>query len=301
MLTKRLALYTTIYTGVEQYLPSWYESILAQTDRNFDIWIGLDGLDTNSVVATIGKNVPATWVTAETDDSPAQLRDRAIARMVSEYPAIVFVDSDDVLDPTRVEAARESLFKHDVNGCAQRIIDKHGKDTGIIFQPRPGEKIGTVLPRNNIFGLSNSAYRADILARCLPIPAECILVDWFLITRAWGMDALLSFDSTCRMNYRQCATNTARVLPPFTVEYIILATERVLNHYRMIFENAPEVKNQHRITLQAARDHVEIFYNSVSTSTDTLDLYVQTLNQLPPEHIWWSCVAHPQLEDIWKH
>lgn len=299
-LTERLALYTTVYPGVERYLSAWYESVLAQTDRNFDIWIGVDELGVDVVIAAMGTNVPAKWIMAGIGDFPAQIRQTAIARMANEYPAVVFVDSDDVLDPTRVEAARESLRQNDVDGCAMRLIDGSGLDLGIVFKPPNGMDIATILPRNNVFGLSNTAYRSQILRRCLPIPAECAIVDWFLITRAWILGARLGFDFTPRMAYRQHGCNVARVLPPFTPQQVILAARLVLSHYTLILESISEHQSQHRIQLGSARDRVEAFCEAIKGSPDVLHQYVQALNELPPNHIWWACVAHPRLEEIWK-
>ncbi len=35
----KLAVYTTIYPGVEPYLPDWCRSLLGQTDQSSDLWI----------------------------------------------------------------------------------------------------------------------------------------------------------------------------------------------------------------------------------------------------------------------
>lgn len=300
MLRERSALYTTVYPGVEKYLSAWYESVLSQTDRNFDIWIGVDELDVGMVVAAMGADLPATWVIAAKGASPTQIRQEAISRIVHEYSTVVFVDSDDVLEPTRVEAARESLQEHDVSGCAMRIMDEDGHDLGIVFEPPDGVDIATILPRNNVFGLSNTAYRSQTLGRCLPIPAGCVLVDWFLITRAWDLGAHLDFDFTPRMAYRQHPRNVARVLPPFTLRQVKLATQQVLNHYAFVLENVPDLHPQYRAELEVARDRVRAFCVAINDHPDILHQYVQALNQLPPKHIWWACVAHPQLEKIWK-
>lgn len=300
ILTDRLALYTTVYPGVEKYLPAWYKSVLAQVDQDFDIWIGVDGLDTSTVVAAMDADRYVTWVVATKGDSPAQIRQKAIAGIVHEYPAVVFVDSDDVLEPTRVVAARESLTQSDVTGCAMRIIDERGTDLGIVLRPPEGQDIARLLPRGNVFGLSNTAYRTPILRQCLPIPADCVLVDWFLITRAWTLDACLDFDFTPRMAYRQHPHNTARVLPPFTPQTVTSDTKRVLDHHALVLENVPELRSQHRAELEAARECVRGFHRSIEDSPDMLHRYTEALNQLPANPIWWACVAHPQLEEIWK-
>lgn len=297
----QLALYTTIYPGVERYLPVWYESVVAQTDTNFDIWIGVDELTVERVKEVVGGSLSARWVIAEEGNSPAQIREKAIARMVDEYSIVVFVDSDDVLEPTRVEAARKSLQESDVSGCAMRIVDKDGNDTGITFEPPTGVKLTKMLPRVNVFGLSNTAYRSQILRQCLPIPADCVLVDWFLITCAWTRGANLVFDNVPRMAYRQHAQNIARILPPFTQRQVLTAAELVLEHYACVLNHIPELQPQHRVEIEDACGRVEMFYASLQKSADRLRQYVDALNHMPPKHVWWSYVAHPELEEIWKN
>lgn len=298
MITNRLALYTTVYPGVERYLSAWYESVVAQTDRNFDVWIGLDEIDVSDVIARIGKDLSVIWVTG--DDGPVRVRGKAMDRMVSDYPAVIFVDSDDLLDPTRVESARKSLEEFDLSGCAMRIIDEDGNDLGAVFEPPPGEDIEAILTRYNVFGLSNTAYRSQVLRKCLPLPEECVLVDWFLVTRAWIQVARLGFDHICRMAYRQRSSSIALVLPPFTARQVISATEQVLNHYALVLANKPEPLYGRWNALKSAHERVEAFYKSIKNSQDILNQYVQRLNQLEPNYMWWTCVAHPKLEDIWK-
>jgi hypothetical protein len=300
MLTERLALYTTVYPGVEKYLSAWYDSIKAQTDQNFDVWIGVDSLDVGAVTEAMGANPSVRWVLGRDGDSPAQIRQRAIENMVRQSPAVVFADSDDVLDPTRVDAARGALQKHDVSGCAMRMIGEDGRDLGLTFQLPAGAEASTILPRYNVFGLSNTAYRSEVLGRCLPVPADCVLVDWFLATYAWTSGARLHFDSACRMAYRQHANNTAPVLPPFTHQQVVSAAERVLRHFAFILTRIPELQPQHRAEVETAQNLVEGFYTTMRSYPDITNQYVCALNQLPRGHIWWDIVAHPHLEEIWK-
>jgi hypothetical protein len=73
-----------------------------QTDRDFDVWIGVDALEPRREAEALGGLQEAHWVLAEAGDSPARVRERAVSRLVDDYPATVFVDSDDVLLPGRV-------------------------------------------------------------------------------------------------------------------------------------------------------------------------------------------------------
>ena len=300
MFTERLALYTTVYPGVEKHLSAWYDSVKTQTDQDFDVWIGVDGLDVGAVTVAMRARPSVKWVMGRDGDSPAQIRQRAIEQMVQQYPAVVFVDGDDVLDPTRVEAARKALQENDVSGCAMRIIDEDGHDLGLTFQPPDGAEASTILPRYNVFGLSNTAYRSETLRRCLPISADCVLVDWFLATCAWTSGARLHFDLTCRMAYRQHANNTAHVLPPFAPQQVVSAAALVLSHYTFILTGIPELQPQHRVEVETAQKLVEGFCTTMKTHPDVINQYVSALNQISCAHIWWDIVAHPQLEEIWR-
>jgi hypothetical protein len=296
-----LAVYTTVYPGVEKYLEAWTHSICQQTDFNFDLWIGIDSFSVEQVSALIGKDLRPNWVVASDGESPTQIRIKAIKKLAHSYSSVVFVDSDDLLDPSRVEAARASLNYFDVVACALRIIDESGHDLGLIFGSENRKDIDSLLPRYNVFGLSNTAYRAEVLSRCLPLSDESELLDWQLATRAWIGGAALGFDPTPRMLYRQYSSNIARVLPPFNATHILDATRRVLGHYRCLFERVEDWPLKHRNALLAASERAQSFHRSISHSSETLGKYVNALDRLRPRYVWWWCVAHPELEHIWKN
>jgi len=212
----------------------------------------------------------------------------------------VLVDSDDLLYPARVERARKALQTYEVAGCALSIIDEMGRSLGTTFGPPAGASIEALLPSYNVFGMSNSAYRSEVLRACLPIPPNCVLVDWLLATRAWAHGASMSFDAAPGMAYRQYGANTARVVPPFTEQQVLEAAGRVLNHYRAVMSSGCGIPVDKLEQLQTAQSRAETFMTSISRSARTLHNYVQALNGIPPLYIWWWCVAHPELEAIWK-
>jgi hypothetical protein len=292
---ERLAVYTTWYPGIEPFLPAFVRSLAGQSDADFDLWIGLDGMRRDDAAAALGGR-EATFVEAPPGASNAEVRQEPIQRIVAGYDAVVFVDSDDVLHPSRVEAARRALEGCDVYGCAQTIIDGDGDDAGIVFGPGETDDAVALLPRYNVFGLSNTAYRTDVLARCLPLPRGCVLIDWQLATRAWLLDASLAFDPTPRMSYRQYGANTARVLPPFTEDDVRAAAARVVGHYRSL----PAAPASGRPELEEARERAESFGNFATASPASLTRYVKALNALTPRFVWWWSVANPQLEEIWR-
>jgi hypothetical protein len=58
---ERLAVYTTVYPGAEPYLSAWYQSVLRQIDRNFDLYVSLDSLSAEAVIAAIGYDPQVTF------------------------------------------------------------------------------------------------------------------------------------------------------------------------------------------------------------------------------------------------
>lgn len=301
MPAERLALYTTVYPGVERFLPEWFASVRQQTDVDFDIWIGLDGLAPAAVSAILGTSEGLHWVPAPAGASPAQVRGGAIELMVSRYPGILFVDSDDVLLPARVAAARRMLATADLGACALELMDETGAALAGVLGTGAECDAAAMLPRCNVFGLSNTAYRTTALRACLPLPADCVLIDWFLATRAWANGAGLAFDPVPRMRYRQYAANIAPVRPPFTPAQIRAATGRVMDHYRCVLDHGGTSLNGHRALLEAERARVQAFASAMERDPWLLEAYTGKLNALAPGTAWWWQVAHPSLEALWMN
>ncbi len=298
---QRIAVYTTIYPGVEVYLPDWYRSVQAQTDQEFELWIGLDGIEAGAVETAIGKHLEAVWVPSEPDNTPARIRQRSLARIVEDFDAVVLVDSDDILYPSRVAAARAALQTSDLAACALRLVDQHRQDLGTILTLPERAVPDTILPRSNVFGFSNSAYRSELLRRCLPLPAGVILVDWFLATKAWLKGAKLAFDPIVRMEYRQHGANTAPIRFPLDANQVIRDTKNVRQHYSLLQASPMEnVLSDRWAQVQKAAADVQLFSERVISQPKNLENYICNLNALEPQVAWWWDVAHPALRWMWN-
>ena len=216
-------------------------------------------------------------MTAPTGASPAHVRQTALEAVVEESDAVVFVDSDDILDPSRVAAARDALATSDVVACALRLADATGVELGETFGPLAETDPAAELPTYNVFGLSNSAYRTDVA--CLPAhpgrvrPHRLASRDTGL-----GFGARMVFDDTPRMVYRQGASRATRVSPPFDAEQVLDATSLVLGHYRLVLDNPPALPAAVAASLAAARDRAERFRRAISASPRILSRYIDALN-----------------------
>jgi len=297
-----MALYTTVYPGVEAYLPDWYRSVRSQTDQDFELWIGLDGIEASAVEEAIGTQVEAVWVSSESGDSPAGIRHRCLERIVKDFDAVILVDSDDILHPTRVAAARIALQTSELAACALRLVDQYREDLGTTLTLPEGETPDSLLARNNVFGFSNTAYRSELLRRCLPFSAEIVLVDWFLATTAWLKGGTLAFDPVVRMEYRQHGTNMAPIRFPFDAKQVMLDTQKVSKHYHFLLQTSPieNVRPDRWAQVQEASKDVQIFFETIVSQPQRLESYVRNLNTLKPRVVWWWDVAQPALQWMWK-
>jgi hypothetical protein len=296
-----MALYAAVYPAALPFLEAWHASVQAQADRDFDLWISLDGLTEAAVTAQLGMRQAATFVVAEPGSTPAQVRQQALSRIADRYDAVVLVDSDDVLHPDRVAAARAWLEGADVAACGLRLVDEAGRPLGMSLATPGDGQPESILPRTNAFGLSNTAYRSAMLRACLPIPAVAVLVDWYLITMAWLQGARLAFDPTARMDYRQHGANMAKIRSPFTPERVRADTALVREHFRLVLDNLPPGALPERATqVRQADADITAFEQRVVEDEAGLTRYVQQLNAAPPPLLWWASVAHPPLRSQWS-
>ena len=301
MSSEELVVYTTWHPGLEAYLSDWGRSVRAQTDSAFRLVVGVDGIEAEPWIARLNLQQKVQWIAVPTGASPAQVRQAALQAIVDDASAVAFVDSDDILEPSRIAGARNALVGADVTACALRLADASGKDFGEVFGPPEGLDPVADLPYHNVFGLSNTAYRSVTLRACLPIPDECVLIDWLLATRAWALGARMAFDATPRMIYRQHSASATRVSPPFTADQILKATNLVLGHYRLVLDSRPALPSVPASVLRSAFTRVERFHDAVSTSPEMLARYVDALNHLAPCYVWWWTVANSELEHLWMN
>jgi hypothetical protein len=296
-----IAVYTTIYPGVEAYLPDWYRSVQAQTDQDFQLWVGLDGMEAGAAEAVIGAHVEALWVPSKPGDTPARIRERSLAQIVEAFDAVVLVDSDDILHPTRVAAARAALQTSELTACALRLVDQHRQDLRTTLTLPQQTVPDSILARHNVFGFSNSAYRSELLRRCLPVNSGVALVDWFLATKAWLMGAGLSFDPVVRMDYRQHGANMAPICFPFDANQVIRDTKKVREHYSLLLASPMgNVLPDRWAQLEEAATDVQLFSEQVVSQPKRLEKYLRNLNSLEPQVVWWWGVAQPALQWMWK-
>jgi hypothetical protein len=293
------AVYTTVFPNALPFLAEFGDSLRQQTDQDFDLCVGLDRVSRGRAVAALGRPV-VHWVSSRAGDSPARLRAEAFAWLCDRYDEVVLVDSDDVLTPDRVAAARAGLRSADVYGCALELVDAAGESLGFQLRPPTGRDWSKFLTAGNVFGLSNTAYRSHVLKQVGDVSAATGIVDWYLVTSALAAGHNLVFDDEVRMHYRQYGASTLESFPPYSVEGTRRALALAQAHYEAVL---PIVRDRAIGFGQALSRQLErLSAFEAFTRTDAVSDYVARLNRAVVEDKtcwWWRQVAAPEWESLW--
>ena len=292
------AVYTTFHPGVRPYFRDFMEALDQQTESGFTLYVGLDRCDEQEVHDCAERRVDAVFVNNVPGGSMADMRNAGLFKALEDgHEAVVLIDADDVPGPDRVKNALAGLERHDAVACAMVIVDGELQPVAQKFVPSWQEGM---LIRENVFGFSNSAYRSEILKKCLPVPTECILVDWYLATSVWLAGGRMNCLQSKDLFYRQYGNNLAQVVPPFSPESVIKAARTVLGHYDILLSNPPAGMGPFQEDIQQAASDVKTFIACLEADSKRLAEYAQVLSDSEQPNAWWTGVANPEWEEIWN-
>ena len=155
----KIALFTVFYPGAETYVDEFFNSVLNQTYKNFDLIIVNDGYKDDNLASHCPKlNIIELRGDATISGNRAIGINYAIDNV---YDYLFLCDVDDYMYPTRVEHVLESFGNNDIIVNDLDIVDA---DRKLIVKDYFQKTINanTILDKDfikdkNIFGFSNSA------------------------------------------------------------------------------------------------------------------------------------------------
>lgn len=199
--------FTVCYPKALPYLDDFLNSLTAQTDQDFDVFVVNDSCGPleerfRRYRALRICEFPATG-------SLAQIRQLGFEEvLVRGYGKIVFGDCDDRFSPDRVAVVKGLLqdwdvVVNDVSLFGERQVTDYFsgrlKDGAVI-------RLEDILTKN-FMGLSNTAIRAEWLRGV--VLADTPVVDWYLFSRLLAKGAKAVFCGRALTDYRQHAGNMA--------------------------------------------------------------------------------------------
>lgn len=290
------AVFTVVYPAALPYLGAMVDSVRAQRDVPTTFVAALDEVTERDVAPFLRElTTPVELITV--DGTPAEVRNRALSEVCGRYAAVIFQDADDIARAGRFGHHLRVLETVDVSGHALRLVDEHGVPVGHTLT-RPAEDLDDLLPRMNVFGFTNTAYRSSALADALPVPPDAVAVDWYVATRVRQLGSAMAFDPRSLADYRQHGGTTTRVHPPFSERHVAHAAEVAEAHLASLeFGGADPLSSN----LRRRQQDLATFRSWTVERPEHVRRYVEALNVgTRRTYAWWEIVAQRELEHLWK-
>ena len=208
-MTNKTAFLTTIFPMKKMYLMEFFSSIEKQTVKDFDVIVVNDGYSCFEDIRDQfeGLNI----IELKHSDTPAKNREHGINYTKDNgYNILIFGDSDDCFDPNRVQVCEAMLSDFEIVVNDLSLFNENGVYDERYFSNRVENRKSIVIDMiidKNIFGLSNTAIRLDIINN-IDFNSELVAVDWYLFSVLLLKNKSAVFTNEALTYYRQYSDNT---------------------------------------------------------------------------------------------
>ena len=207
-----IVVFTTVFPSVLSYLDVLLESLINQTNKDFDLFIANDG------VLNLEKNLcqfnDFNTIIFDVNSTISKNRERAIKKIIDlGYKFVIFVDSDDYIENNRIEVSLKKMKKYDIVINDVSLFDKKGVYNDKYFSKRimnNAEINIDFIEDKNIFGLSNTSTKIELLDGIV-FNEKLKAVDWYLFTCILQKGANSVFTNETRTFYRQYENNLSGI------------------------------------------------------------------------------------------
>jgi glycosyltransferase involved in cell wall biosynthesis len=275
----KVAFFTVFYPEVEPYLEDFLTSLQRQTFKDFTLVIFNDGLEIEKL-----DNYGLDFRVFDASGTPAKIRETGISYLREhDYDFIIFGDSDDFFAENRIEVSLDKLRAFDIVVNDLSLVDASGatfesgyfsarmtNNTQIWFEQ---------IREKNIFGLSNTGVRRDVLEEVI-FDDSLIAVDWYFFSMLLLQQKKAVFSNDTTSFYRQHQKNTAGFLH-LTENKVLKSFEVKTRHYRGLSTVDPR--------FQKMAVDFEQAWKRVRDNPDFLIDYCRKIDQyLNPKPFWWE-------------
>ncbi len=230
---RKTVVLAVIFPALEAYLDDFFESLCAQTYKEFDLVIVNDGIADAYMYED--KYPDLSFHFLDSFGTPSKNREHGI-KFVNDigYEKVIFCDVDDYFAANRFETVVGLLEGNDIVVNEVDLVDADGAsiEKGYISKRCSDEMPITLdfLREKNICGLSNSAARTDLM-KDIEFHDDIISHDWYLFTTLISRGAKAVFTDRTVTFYRQHRENTIG-LKKISVDSILTGIKVKAAHYR---------------------------------------------------------------------
>jgi len=284
---------TTIYPASERYLDQFFNSLVNQSTKDFDVLVLNDGVKDFDIYRLRYTILNLVEINVSGSGSFVKIRElgiNTIRRLGYHY--IIFGDSDDYFSENRVEKVRVSLgtnhiVVNELTLVSDRIKVRDFLKTNLINLNALTDHI----INSNIFGFSNTALRVDILKEPVNFGDNLLAGDWyFFSTILLHFEYKIEFLDDVQTFYRQHENNFVGFSLGLTEEKLEIGLNVKLAHYKELINYCS--KNNMTNHLQRLIDSI----NSLERLRIELmdqnfrEKYIEFVNLILPKIFsgWWS-------------
>ena len=206
----KVSFLTTVFPMNESYICDFFDSLINQTYKNFDIVLINDGFEKFDRIKDKYHHY-LNIIEVKYSNTPAKNREYGINYCIDQkYDFLIFGDSDDYFQKNRIKKSLEFLKKADVvvNDLSLFNIDGVFKEKYISHRINNLENIDLEFIKDkNIFGMSNTAINLRKLTKVF-FDDEIVAVDWYFFKGLLEKGLKAIFTNETITYYRQHEKNT---------------------------------------------------------------------------------------------
>ena len=209
MQSNKISFLTTIFPMNRQYLFDFFNSLINQTYKKFDVIVVNDGYKDFEKIKTIyAQNL--NIIELKYSSTPAKNREYGINYCIdNKYDILIFGDSDDYFKNNRIDKSLEILNDADIAVNDLSLFNENG----VYEEKYLSHRLNNLdvvnfefITNKNIFGMSNTAVKLKNISK-VTFDNKIIAVDWyfFKILLKQGLKAIFTNETVSF--YRQYENN----------------------------------------------------------------------------------------------
>lgn len=277
-----VAIFSVVYPQAESFVCEFLDSLAKQTDKNFSLFLINDGL------ADIEKYLEKFDFNVQIKDASgliAKLRKVGIDWVVSKgAEEIIFADSDDYFENTRVEVSKRMLAHHDIIFNELYLVGPEISEPTLMFDKyfNNSMEIGKKhVLEGNCMGMSNTALHTRVIPQDMAsIPNDIIAFDWAFFSMCIQGGARTVFTNETKTYYRQHGNNTAAP-QCFSEKQIMRGVEVKRDHYQFLSRFDKEYESLAKT--------FELLFSRLNSDGVLKRKYCQTVKERASDvSLWWE-------------
>ncbi|KOY50668.1 glycosyltransferase [Polaribacter dokdonensis] len=200
---------TTLFPLSVNFFDDFLNSLILQTDKDFDLLVVNDGV--KNLIDFVERYKKINFIEIISESSIVKNRELGIKTAIElNYEYLIFGDSDDYFETNRVEVSKKFLEKYDIVVNDLTLFDDYGIYKESYYASRLNDliEIDTNFIRDkNIFGLSNTAIQINTI-KTLDFCENLIALDWYFFSTLLSENRTAIYTSQTQTFYRQHKHNT---------------------------------------------------------------------------------------------